>query len=86
MEHCGPNNDDHLGYRSKKYIKNWITNDPLKKIKRFDKKHLTLSEINNLESRISKEVSSAFRLLIPPNFHLKRFYLRMFMQNKKKEY
>lgn len=63
LEHCGPNNDDHLGYRSKKYIKNWVTNDPIKKIKEdlIKQKYLTLNEINNLESRISKEVSNAFR-------------------------
>ena len=30
FEHCGPNNDDHLNYRSKKEINFWNKKDPLK--------------------------------------------------------
>ena len=51
-----------------------ITNDPIKKIKEdlIKKKHLTLSEINNFESRISKEVSSAFRFADSSKFPSKK--------------
>lgn len=31
LEHCGPNNDDHLGYRNPYEIKHWEENDPLAK-------------------------------------------------------
>ena len=30
LEHCGPNNDDNLGYRDKNQIKNWKRKDPIK--------------------------------------------------------
>lgn len=30
VEHCGPNNDDHLGYRSAGEIEFWKTQDPLR--------------------------------------------------------
>lgn len=29
LEHCGPANDDSLGYRSKKYVDTWMKKDPL---------------------------------------------------------
>ena len=32
LEHCGPNNDAHLGYRSKKYIKKGLDTCPLRKL------------------------------------------------------
>ena len=32
LEHCGPNNDDHLNYREPKYVSESILNDPLTKI------------------------------------------------------
>ena len=31
LEHCGPNNDDNLEYRSKKEINFWLKKCPLKK-------------------------------------------------------
>ena len=35
LEHCGPNNDDHLNYRSKKYLKQWNRKCPIKNYKNF---------------------------------------------------
>ena len=34
LEHCGPNNDDHLAYRSKIYVSKWLNNDPLNKVRK----------------------------------------------------
>ena len=63
LEHCGPNNDDHLGYRSKKYIKKWINNCPIKKMRNKikTKKYLTNQEFFNYEKIIKKEIDSAFK-------------------------
>ena len=41
LEHCGPNNDDHLAYRSKIYVSNWLNKDPLNKIRKDIQKKLT---------------------------------------------
>ena len=30
LEHCGPNNDDNLKYRTKKEIEYWLKKDPIK--------------------------------------------------------
>lgn len=30
LEHCGPNNDDHLNYRDLEYLKKWKEMDPIK--------------------------------------------------------
>ena len=32
LEHCGPNNDDHLQYRKREEINKWIKKDPIKKL------------------------------------------------------
>ncbi len=35
VEHCGPNEDDHLNYRKESEIKKWTKKDPLKKMYSF---------------------------------------------------
>lgn len=30
LEHCGPNNDDHLGYRDQRVTADWLERDPLR--------------------------------------------------------
>ena len=64
LEHCGPNNDDHLNYRSRDEIEFWLSNDVIKQ---------TISELlkigidaNQLEFSIKKnvalEIENAFAL------------------------
>ena len=55
-EHCGPNNDDHLGYRDKKEIKKWTNKDPISsfenlllKNKKITKDQIKKIEIKNLK-------------------------------------
>jgi pyruvate dehydrogenase E1 component alpha subunit len=78
LEHCGPNNDDHLAYRSKTYIKKWLNNDPLKKI---EKKFLTSNcmsnnDLNTIKIKIEKEISSAFQFAESSKFPSKRLLLQ----------
>ena len=62
LEHCGPNNDNHLSYRSKKYIDLWMRRCP---IKTSQKKLLTNGILNKrqifkIEKEINKEINLAF--------------------------
>ena len=52
-EHCGPNDDINLGYRSKKELNNWIKSDPLVYCKKLIKKSFANSK--NLITKIDLE-------------------------------
>lgn len=62
LEHCGPNNDDHLNYRSKSYLKKWINKCPVVNYERLleNKKNLPSQKKINMEKKIKKEVDNAF--------------------------
>ncbi len=56
-EHVGPNEDFHLGYRSRREVDKWIKGDPLKKLKSA----LTPDVSSAIESEVEKEIEEAFR-------------------------
>lgn len=59
LEHCGPNNDDHLEYRSKEEISFWRKKDPIKVLEET----LNLEEkqkYNAFCSSLKKEIDIAF--------------------------
>lgn len=59
LEHCGPNFDNHLNYRSQKEYNYWKKKDPIEKIKKsFDKTEKLL--INKFEKKIKREIKEAF--------------------------
>ena len=58
-EHCGPNFDNELKYRSLKEFNYWKKNDPIKKIKNR-LKILSNDKILKIQSLIKKEVLEAF--------------------------
>ncbi len=62
LEHCGPNNDDLLNYRSKSYISYWRSNCPIRKYEKYllKNKFLTKKELLKIKSNILKEVKSSF--------------------------
>lgn len=62
LEHCGPNNDDNLGYRSKKYIDFWLSRCPIKKIEKnlIKENILTKKIIINLTQVINSEIKKSF--------------------------
>jgi TPP-dependent pyruvate/acetoin dehydrogenase alpha subunit len=62
LEHCGPNYDDNLNYRDKKYIDYWLNNCPLKKIENYllKNKFLSKNTILNFNKKINNEIKEAF--------------------------
>ena len=58
LEHCGPNNDDHLGYRKTGELEDWLIRDPIDTLGR----ELTLSddEKEEIRSGLSHEIGEAF--------------------------
>lgn len=60
LEHCGPNNDDHLGYRHTDEIKFWLKNDPvllaLNKLEMASERDWA----KEVEKEIGREIMAAF--------------------------
>ena len=62
-EHCGPNYDDHLGYRNSQEVRYWKDNDVLNEFqKRLSAENiLNREDIKGMEEKINNEISEAFR-------------------------
>ena len=62
LEHCGPNNDDNLDYRSKNYLNFWKKKCPIKNYTNYLKNKKYLSNIKelNIKKRIKYEIDYAF--------------------------
>lgn len=62
LEHCGPNNDDMLNYRSKKEVASWLKKCPLKKIEKFLLKKKIINEkiMKKMLLEIDTEIEDAF--------------------------
>jgi TPP-dependent pyruvate/acetoin dehydrogenase alpha subunit len=63
LEHCGPNNDDNLNYRSSKYLKYWGNKCPVTNYKKFLKRnnYLTIEDDKKINKKIRDEILIAFR-------------------------
>ena len=72
MEHCGPNWDDHLGYRKKGELKEWMIKCPLKRYEKIliNKKIISDSDIVRMNNNIKDEIEESFEYakgsLFPP--------------------
>ena len=71
LEHCGPNLDNNLGYRSKKEFNQWKSKDPLKNLKLKIKKNFE-NEINKIEKDLKKEINKSFEFAEKSPFPNKR--------------
>lgn len=62
LEHCGPNNDDHLNYREKSQIKFWNKNDQILKLEKIilNNKIYNFVEINKLKKKIRNKIEKIF--------------------------
>ncbi len=74
LEHCGPNDDTHLGYRTDKELKHWKKKDPLIFSREFlvKKNLLKKSKINLIDKKIKNSVDIEFnsiKNLKKPNFN-----------------
>ena len=59
-EHCGPNADTHLNYRSIEEYNEWLNNDPVIKYEKECLKLLNKNDIMNLKLKIDREIKEAF--------------------------
>ncbi|MCW7462996.1 thiamine pyrophosphate-dependent dehydrogenase E1 component subunit alpha [Leptospira limi] len=61
LEHCGPNWDDNLGYRSEVEVKEWLGKDPLVKLKNdLISNGVTEQTINEIKLKLVAEINVAF--------------------------
>lgn len=61
LEHCGPNNDDHLGYRDLSEVQRFTDSDPLTLLEaELAKNHIYISKIEDSKSAIKSEIDDAF--------------------------
>jgi pyruvate dehydrogenase E1 component alpha subunit len=62
MEHCGPNWDDHLGYRKKGELKEWMMKCPLKRYEKSLKNEEIIvdSDIVRIKNNIKEEIEESF--------------------------
>jgi len=73
LEHCGPNDDSKLGYRSLKDLNSWKKNDPINFSKKYllNNKYLSKKKILLIDKKITKEVNRDFnsiKFLKIPNY------------------
>ena len=78
LEHCGPSNDDHLGYRNKKITDFWNKNDVIKKTKEILLKKRILSEKNliSIKKNFLTEIENAFKFALKSPFPKKNIVLK----------
>lgn len=72
-EHCGPNNDDNLGYRDKREIDKWKNRDPILIYENFliRNKKIKRDQIIKIEKKINSKVRAAFEFAENSEFPLK---------------
>lgn len=61
-EHCGPNYDNNLGYRSEEEFLSWKRKCPIEKLEKYviEKKIMTQEEISLIKQKIQDEIEEAF--------------------------
>ena len=59
LEHCGPNFDNDLGYRSEKEFEKWKSREPIRRLKKKIRKKF-YKNIKNIEISVRKEIHKAF--------------------------
>tara|TARA_X000000950_G_scaffold288608_1_gene406264 strand:+ start:10065 stop:11036 length:972 start_codon:yes stop_codon:yes gene_type:complete len=74
LEHCGPNNDDQIGYRKKNYLNYWKKKCPIKNYENFLKKKKYLSNISeiNIRKKIEREIYKSFKFAVNSKFPKKK--------------
>lgn len=70
LEHCGPNNDDDLGYRDLAETKKWYELDPLI---RCSKKYVAASQVMAIRNEIAAEFAYAEAAPFPEQSELGRY-------------
>ena len=62
LEHCGPNEDDYLGYREPGELASWLTKDPIQLFEQFLKENgvATSEFVESCRAEITTEINTAF--------------------------
>jgi TPP-dependent pyruvate/acetoin dehydrogenase alpha subunit len=62
LEHCGPSEDDHLGYRPEQESQEWKEKCPIKQTRKYllDEKLISESELVSMLEAIDNEIHTAF--------------------------
>ena len=83
LEHCGPNNDDNLGYREKNYLNFWKKKCPIKNYTNYlkNKKYLSNLKELSINKKIEKEITNAFNFAKKSKFPKKKL-LKQFIYAK----
>ncbi|MBT3667665.1 MAG: thiamine pyrophosphate-dependent dehydrogenase E1 component subunit alpha, partial [Opitutae bacterium] len=63
LEHCGPNEDDHLGYRPEQELQMWKEKCPIKRTRKhlLDEGLVSESELVSIQKTIESEIHKAFQ-------------------------
>ena len=69
-EHCGPNYDNNIGYRSEEEFLNWKAKDPILAYKNvlLERNWATHSEMSKIEQQLVEEIENAFLFAENSNF------------------
>ena len=61
-EHCGPNYDNHIGYRTEEEFQSWKEKEPISNTEKFliDEGHVTTAQIFEMEKKIDLEIKAGF--------------------------
>lgn len=60
-EHCGPNFDDDLGYRSESEVEAWLARDPIKLMEEELKGKGLIASIEMIKLKVNAEIEAAFK-------------------------
>ena len=67
LEHCGPNFDNNIGYRTEKEFLHWKKKEPIKRlIKKIDRN--SYIQLEKIKNDIRKEVKLSFRFAEKSSF------------------
>lgn len=61
-EHCGPEYDNHIGYRSEAEFESWKKKDPIPRLEKklMDEKKITGSLLEQMNEKVAGEINEAF--------------------------
>jgi len=68
LEHCGPNDDDHLGYRPEHELDHWKTRDPIETMARAMRDEGEALVITAMDDEASAAATAAFEFALASSF------------------
>ena len=84
LEHCGPNEDDHLNYRNKNEVSFWKKKDPLKVLENKLLKKYKREKLSYMKKTIDRKIDKIFSNVLKENIQLPMMQKNLSMRNKKK--